>query len=422
MEKRKDHIMHKKILALCLSVILAASALSACSKDKSSSEEKSSLESSDSVVESTESESTGAEKAPNPSLTVNGKKVDTDGLVMFTIEGNDITFDEFRYNYYYFMSAYASSYGVTDEEMSKLSDTERSERFSAFKESLIQFMKGTYAYMQYAKDNNIELTEDEIKECEEEIKSLKEEQGDDYEDYLKDGYLTEDYLLKLIKQSKLADKVRETFKLTDDEFLKICKNDLYQVRTILIPYGYDLTPSDDYLAEMGVSDFSALSNDKKMSLLIYAYSSLSDDEKTEQEEKAASHAEDIAEKAKNGEDFEKLLQEYGFDGGMNTYSGGYVVADFYTSYGEEFANALKNLNVGEISDSFEFSYGYQIIKRVELDTEYIKENLESDTDDTTSFKEEYQTENEYKTLQDFMDTMNVDETDIIKNLEYGDLT
>lgn len=414
--------MHKKILALCLSVILAASALSACSKGKSSSEEKSSLESSDSVVENTESESTEAEEAPDPSLTVDGKKVDTKDLVLFTVGENDITFDEFRYNYYYFLSAYGSGYGLTDEEISELSDDEKTENFSAFKEALIQFMKGTYAYMQYAKDNNIELTDDEVKECEEEIENLKAEQGDGFEDYLKNGYLTEDYLLKLIKQSKLADKVREDFELTDDEFLEICENDLYQVRTILIPYGYDLTPSDDYLAEMGVSDFSALSNDKKMSLLIYAYSSLSDDEKTEQKEKAAAHADDIAEKAKNGEDFEKLLQEYGFDGGMNTYSGGYVVADFYTSYGEKFANALKDLNVGEISDSFEFSYGYQVLKRVELDIDYIKENLESDTDDETSFKEEYEGEKEFKTLQDLMDTMSVEETDIIKNLQYGDLT
>lgn len=414
--------MHKKIFALCLSVILAASALSACSKDKSSSEEKSSLESSDSVVESTESESTEAEEAPDPSLTVDGKKVDTKDLVLFTVGENDITFDEFRYNYYYFLSAYGSSYGLTDEEISELSDDEKTENFSAFKEALIQFMKGTYAYMQYAKDNNIELTDDEVKECEEEIENLKAEQGDGFEDYLKNQYLTEDYLLKLIKQSKLADKVKESFELTDDEFLEICENDLYQVRTILIPYGYDLTPSDDYLAEMGVSDFSALSNDKKMSLLIYAYSSLSDDEKTEQKEKAAAHADDIAEKAKNGEDFEKLLQEYGFDGGMNTYSGGYVVADFYTSYGEEFANALKDLDVGEISDSFKFSYGYQVLKRVELDIDYIKENLESDTDDETSFKEEYEGEKEFKTLQDLMDTMSVEETDIIKNLQYGDLT
>lgn len=415
--------MYKKILALCLSVILAASALSACSKNKDSSEEKSSLESSDSVAESAGSDSTTeAEEAPDPSLTVDGKKVDTDNLVLFTIEGNDITFDEFRYNYYYFLSAYGSSYGVTEDEMSNLSDDEKSERFAAFKENIIQFIKGTYVYMKYAEDNNLELTEDEIKECEEEIKNLKEEQGDGYEDYLKSGYLTEDYLLKLIKQSKIADKVRETFELTDDEFLEICENDLYQVRTILIPYGYDLTPSDDYLAEMGVSDFSALTNDKKMSLLIYAYSELSDDEKASQKEKAAAHAEDIAKKAKDGEDFEKLLKEYGFDGGMNTYSGGYVVADFYTSYGEDFAKALKNLKVGEISDPFEFTYGYQILKRVEIDTDYIKENLESDTDDTTSFKEEYQTENEFKTLQDLMDTMSVEETDIIKNLEYGDLT
>lgn len=415
--------MAKRILALCLSVILAASALSACSKSNDPSEEKSSLESSDSVSESNGSESsTEAEEVPDPSLTVKGKKVDTDNLVMFTIDEYDVTFDEFRYNYYYFLSTYGSSYGVTYEEMSKLSDDEKSKRFSKFKENLINFIKGTYAYMKYAEDNNIELTEDEIKECEEEIKNLKKEQGDSFEDYLKSGYMTEDYLLKLIKQSKLANKVKKNFELTDDEFLKICDNDLYQVRTILIPYGYDLTPSDDYLSQMGIIDFSALSNDKKMQHLINAYLNLSDDKKKEQKEKSESHAKDIAKRAKDGEDFEELLKQYGFDGGMNTFSQGYVVADFYSLYGKEFVNTLKDLKVGEVSDPFEFSSGYQILKRVELDKDYIKENLKSDTDDETSFKEEYQSEKEYKTLQDVMNEMTYEETKIIKNLEYGDLT
>lgn len=410
--------MVKRILALCLSVMLSASALCACSKKEDSSKENSSSNSS----QSSEQSSTETKEAPAPSLTIDGKKQDTENLVMMTIQGNDITFDEFRYNYYYFMSEYGSGYHVTEEDMSELSDKEKSENFAAFKNGLIQFMKGTYAYTQYAKDNNIELTADEVKECEEEIAGLKKEQGDGFEDYLKDGYLTEDYLLKLIKQSKIADKVRKTFEVNDDEFIKICESDMYQVRTILIPYGYDLTPSDDYLSQMGVSDFSSLSNDKKMSLLIQAYSELSDDEKTKQKEKAAAHAEEIAERAKSGEDFETLLSKYGFDGGMVTYSKGYVIGDFYSSYGEEFIKTLTNLKVGEVSDPFEFIYGYQILKRVAIDMDYIKENLKSDTDDTTSFKEEYQSEKEYKTLQDFMETLNVEEKDVLKNLEYGDLT
>ncbi len=411
--------MVKRILALCLSVMLSASALCACSKKEDSSKEASSSNSS----QSSEQSSTEAKEAPVPSLTIDGKKQDTQNLVMMTVQGNDIGFDEFRYNYYYFMSEYGSGYHVTEEDMAGLSDEEKSENFAAFKNGLVQFMKGTYAYIQYAKDNNIELTADEVKECEEEISGLKKEQGDGFEDYLKNGYLTEDYLLKLIKQSKIADKVRKTFDVSDDEFVKICENDdMYQVRTILIPYGYDLTPSDDYLSQMGISDFSSLSNDKKMSPLIYAYTALSDDEKTEQKKKAAAHAEDITDKANSGEDFETLLSKYGFDGGMTTYSKGYVIGDFYSLYGEDFVKTLTDLEVGEVSDPFEFVYGYQILKRVEIDMDYIKENLKSDTDDTTSFKEEYQSEKEYKTLQDFMETLKVEEKDVLKNLEYGDLT
>lgn len=433
--------MVKRILALCLSVMLSASALCACSKKEDSSKEASSSNSS----QSSEQSSTEAKEAPVPSLTIDGKKQDTQNLVMMTVQGNDIGFDEFRYNYYYFMSEYGSGYHVTEEDIAGLSDEEKSENFAAFKNGLVQFMKGTYAYIQYAKDNNIELTEDEVKECEEEISGLKKEQGDGFEDYLKNGYLTEEYLLKLIKQSKIADKVRKTFDVSDDEFFDLikqseikdkiretfklyddffrpCRSDIYQVRTILIPYGYDLTPSDDYLSQMGISDFSSLSNDKKMSPLIYAYTALSDDDKTAQKKKAAAHAEDITDKANSGEDFETLLSKYGFDGGMTTYSKGYVIGDFYSLYGEDFVKTLTDLEVGEVSDPFEFVYGYQILKRVAIDMDYIKENLKSDTDDTTSFKEEYQSEKEYKTLQDFMEKLKVEEKDVLKNLEYGDLT
>ncbi|MCD7773222.1 MAG: peptidylprolyl isomerase [Ruminococcus sp.] len=418
--------MIKKILALLLSVMLTFTLFTACTDDEDSSSESSSS-SSEADSDSSDDEDTDEEEETTEiveaSLTIDGEEIDTTDLVMFTIGDNyEVTFDEFRYNYYYFMSQYGSSYGVTEDDMADLTEEEQDEKFTVFKNYLVQFIMSTYTYLQYADDNGIELTEDELQECEDEIADLQEEQGDDYEDYLKSTYLTEDYLRKLVNQSQIADKVRSSFELTDDEFIEIAKTDLYQVKTLLVPYGYDLTPSDEDLEEMGVDDFDSLTNSVKMTLLVSTYTDLSDDEQEEQSEKALEHITNLVDRANDGEDFDDLIEEYGFDGGMTTYSGGYVVRDFYTSYGDTFVDTLFDLDIDEISEPYEFTYGYMALKRVEIDEDYIRDNLENDTDDDDSFKEEYEDEYEYKTLQEVMDTMSIEETDILTNLSYGDLT
>ena len=70
----------------------------------------------------------------------------------------------------------------------------------------------------------------------------------------------------------------------------------------------------------------------------------------------------MLEKAQNGEDFEKLIEEYGEDPGMENNSVGYIVrrdGDFVT----EFEEAVINLKEeGEISGLVATDFGYHIIK------------------------------------------------------------
>ncbi len=73
---------------------------------------------------------------------------------------------------------------------------------------------------------------------------------------------------------------------------------------------------------------------------------------------------EVLEKARNGEDFEKLIEEYGEDPGMEGNEVGYIVrqnGDFVP----EFEEASFNLAEGEISDLVASDFGYHIIKLYE---------------------------------------------------------
>ncbi len=97
-------------------------------------------------------------------------------------------------------------------------------------------------------------------------------------------------------------------------------------------------------------------------------------------------AKQILQKISRGEDFEKLLKEYGEDPGMevspdgymmdnngNTLDGGQLVTEFVVA-----SNALK---VGEVSDIVTTAYGFHIIKRYPIDKTYtasfISQNIET---------------------------------------------
>lgn len=75
-------------------------------------------------------------------------------------------------------------------------------------------------------------------------------------------------------------------------------------------------------------------------------------------------AEDIAKRAKAGEDFDALIKEYNEDPGMESNPDGYVFAE-----GEmvtEFYEGTKALAYDQVSDPIKTSYGWHIIKRLPL--------------------------------------------------------
>lgn len=96
-------------------------------------------------------------------------------------------------------------------------------------------------------------------------------------------------------------------------------------------------------------------------------------------------AEKLCRRIKNGEDFEKLLEEYGEDPGMMTNPDGYLIDSYgFTPDGsqmiQEFTDASVALKVDGVSAVVPTSYGFHIIKRYPINKaftdSYIKANNE----------------------------------------------
>ncbi len=89
-------------------------------------------------------------------------------------------------------------------------------------------------------------------------------------------------------------------------------------------------------------------------------------------------AKEIREKAVNGEDFATLAKENSEDTGTKDNGGSLgTVAYNTTSYVQEFTDAFKKLNEGEISDLVKSTYGYHIIKVTDIKQKTLDESKDS---------------------------------------------
>lgn len=96
---------------------------------------------------------------------------------------------------------------------------------------------------------------------------------------------------------------------------------------------------------------------------------------------ARTKADELLERAKGGEDFDKLVAEHSEDPGSTSQPDGYYLGKGFILGSEggmvpEFETASLELEVGEVSDIVETRYGYHIIKRYENDESVFEENKE----------------------------------------------
>lgn len=369
--------MIKKISAFLLAITIATGCFASCSDkdEKSSSSEKSS-----SAASSNSDESSAEEVIPEPSLTIDGKKVDTKDLIVCTVDGHDIDFETFRYYYFYTLENYKNYYGITLEAITQVEDG-----FKIFMNDVIGMIKQVYVGQQLADENGIKLTDEDKKNMDKEIKSVQSQYHSEEEyisSFLKAQYLTENSYKKLMELSTLSQKVNDKlftnggkYATSEADFKKIVQNtDEYaRVIHILIPYECQAEITDSAAKESyESSDLSSKSSAKKA-----AYQALSEEEQAKVKEKSKKLAEDVLNKAKSGEDFEKLVKEYGWDPGMEAKPEGYYM-NKNSSYVQEFKDASFKLKANQISGLVEnTTYGWFIIKRLPVDMKYVEENIDS---------------------------------------------
>lgn len=253
---------------------------------------------------------------------------------------------ELFYGYISVKTTLEMYYGITDWAAELYTGYTNADYLKSTVES--QMLNIAYL-VQKAEELGIELTDEELETAKEEITSVYEALTEEEKEVY--GF-TEENLLEVNKHMKLANATMEKLQsdaeaaLTEEE-LASCEYRSIQHILISTMEG----PAAE-TAESETVDAAA------------------------QEEYLAQQlelAEEVLAKAKAGEDFEALAEEYTADSGVS-YS---INADGQTPDGAtmvtEFAEAANALGEGEISDIVETQYGYHIIKCVSLSDEDAKE-------------------------------------------------
>jgi len=192
-----------------------------------------------------------------------------------------------------------------------------------------------YTLIEEGEKQGVALSEEEEKEITDNVAELKAQYGDQFETILlQNGYPDEETLVNIQRIDALMQKVYEDAEAdiskyaSVEEIIKYQDEEKVTVKHILVAF--------DESAAGDVTD--------------------------EKKAAAKTEAEEVLKKVRNGEDFDKLIEEYNDAPGLTAE--GYTFADDGTMV-QAFTDASFALKEGEVSDIVETSYGYHIIKRIE---------------------------------------------------------
>lgn len=270
-------------------------------------------------------------------LLVDGKEVSIPYLAK--VGDDEIPYDEFRY---YFLN-YKSQVEENDPDIWETdADAEQNMIDSAYQQTLANYVIRTCA-----KEYDIELDDTESDAVDESIQNSIDSAGseEEFNQILESQYLTPDLYREVLEAQLLSSKLLDY----------LCENDF-----------------KSQYQEAAVSEIK--------STFIRASHILVEEDQEEL-------ANELAQRARNGEDFNYLVEQYGQDEGMVNNADGY-----YFTEGEmvtEFYDAANALEIGEISDPVKSSYGYHVIKRLPLEDSYIEENLTDLMEKTETIQEAY---------------------------------
>lgn len=335
----------------------------AADSDESSADDESASTGDDSAADS--SDDSADENAVLAADYFDSTPLDDMNAVVMTVNGNDITLEEYRY---YFLNLKSSFDYGDDSYWNGSSEEDVQSKLDSLKSQVQTYIQNNYAVEAFAADNNVTLTAEEEKETEKNFNDDKKEYMtenslDDagWQEYLDSMNCTENLYIKSSKRRDLEYKLIRT--LYEDDFKKNMLSEYVMAKHILIK------AADDYDAKEIPED----ATDEEIEKINAENAEL----KKEANKEKYALAEEVLQKAKDGEDFDKLISEYNEDPGETANDDGSYDGYFFTTgeMVEEFETAAFALGENEISDIVETSYGYHIIKRVPISDDYLEKNI-----------------------------------------------
>lgn len=260
-----------------------------------------------------------------------------DNTVIATVNGEDITKADVALYFIQVQNNMLAQAGISTIEEAGAYFADESIAATAREKAAEEAIK-TVIKCQMAADEGIALTEEEKTQINQQIGSQITQMGDKavFENELKTMGTTEAAYTKFVESMYLASKLdtmlmeTEDFAVNEEDVRAHIKDTYIKAKHIL------LSTIDDY----GVA--------------------------VSEEEKAAvkAQADDLYQQIVNGADFDALMNEYSQDPGLATSPDGYEFGRGQMV--AEFENTSYALQVGQVSEPVETSYGYHIIKREEI--------------------------------------------------------
>ncbi|AUG58460.1 peptidylprolyl isomerase [Acetivibrio saccincola] len=315
-----------------------------------------------------------------------------DNVVIAQVNGEDILYNEFYDIYNYTL--------ISKEIDPETEDEEELAYMKEIKEQILEDLITRKVMQQKMEADGYEITDEIMKEAEDSFNSMIEmiglqmqlqaqfggDEGAEEKDYKKEAeeYVAgelelmnmtkEDYIKNMAEEimannyfedlTKVVEASEEEIKSFYDKELEISKTDGNGAIDLIKPAQTRVKHILIKIADEDTGEYFNLYTGGKF-----------DEAESFLEEKLAEikpKAEEVLEKAKNGEDFEALIDEYGEDPGMESeeYKDGYLV-DEMSNFELPFKEASLKLEEGEISDLVPTVYGYHIIKAYEKSEEKV---------------------------------------------------